>query len=65
LNYLDLFANMMADYEIKKHTKINRIPGRGHYDEETVNSIIHHNMYKIGAATFSKSIIKLLCFSER
>tara|TARA_B110000196_G_scaffold46967_1_gene37526 strand:+ start:1589 stop:1759 length:171 start_codon:yes stop_codon:yes gene_type:complete len=56
---------MMADYEIKKHTKINRIPGRGHYDEETVNSIIHHNMYKIGAATFSKSIIKLLCFSER
>jgi|TARA_B100001105_G_scaffold157468_1_gene126556 hypothetical protein len=35
---------MMADYEIKKHTKINRIPSRGHYDEETVNSIIDSSL---------------------
>ena len=30
----------MADYEVEKHTRLNRIPDRGHYDEKTVHSII-------------------------
>ena len=30
----------MTDYEVEKHTRLNRIPDRGHYDEKTVHSII-------------------------
>lgn len=30
----------MSEYEVAPHTKVRRIPERGHYDEETVHSII-------------------------
>ena len=34
----------MSDYDVASHTKVRRIPERGHYDEETVHSIIDSSL---------------------
>ena len=34
----------MSDYDVASHTKVRRIPERGHYDERTVHSIIDSSL---------------------
>ena len=44
MNNQDIQDWTMSDYDVTSHTKVRRIPERGHYDEETVHSIIDSSL---------------------